>query len=518
MANAIVPITAGTGTDIQAFENLVAGVSVKTQAMALVDQSGAPIGTASNALLTTDPDVTSAGTITTTDSSGVTAPAGDGTFRTGTSSATSYVTVKAPGGDSAWVAAITGTWTGTLYYEGSPDSTNGIDGNWININGRMIGIVNTVLGGNAVANGMYRGNTSGLTYFRVRAVGAFTGSAAVRLNISGGTGATFLNASIPAGSNAIGSVSPTQPAVVTGTITSATSVVTVPCVGMGIASVAMTGPTFANVTVVFEGTLDGTTWFRLTGMQPENREIRDGFYGQNGGSLNLIDIPLGSYLQFRVRATTYTSGTANIAVSLRSIAYNPYTVALCAGAIPAGAGVFTNPVMVGGSDGTNARYLSMVAKGAQGAFAVSSQDLKDAGRTRVSIVFQAVAPATADTLLSLVKVANGVAAAGVTSIGVTAGKVLRITAVSFSIKANAAAAAFATMTLRGNPTGATVIGSPSEMRLDLGNTAAVVGASDKVEAIIPDGMEWSGAQTLGISLAAQAVTNIMSISLHGFEY
>ena len=171
-----------------------------------------------------------------------------------------------------------------------------------------------------------------------------------------------------------------------------------------------------------------------------------------------------------------------------------------------------------GYNGTSWDRVRLSAKGVQATTALATQDLKDSGRARVSITFMAVAPAVADTLLSLVKVTNGVAAAGATSIGVAAGKTLSISSITFSIKANAAAAAFATLTFRQNPAGATAIGSIAECRVDVGNTAATIGASDKVEVLFPDGMEFSGTQTLGISLAAQATTNIISISINGFEY
>lgn len=141
----------------------------------------------------------------------------------------------------------------------------------------------------------------------------------------------------------------------------------------------------------------------------------------------------------------------------------------------------------------------------------------DANRTRVVIKFEAVAPATADTLLSLVKQTGGVDAGGATSIGVTVNKVLRIHGVSFSLKANAAAAAFGTLTLRQNPAGATVIGSPSWGRFDVGNTEAVAGAARTYYADVEE-HEFSGAATLGASLSAQAVTNVVSIALYGFEY
>ena len=139
-------------------------------------------------------------------------------------------------------------------------------------------------------------------------------------------------------------------------------------------------------------------------------------------------------------------------------------------------------------------------------------------RNRVEILFQAVAPATADTLLSMVKVTDGVAAGGATSIAVAAGKILRITGYEFSVQAGAAAAAFATLTLRQNPAGATLIGSQSFGRIDLGNTEAVVGAARAIQVPVPDGIEFEGANTLGCSLAAQAITNVISITLRGYEY
>ena len=138
--------------------------------------------------------------------------------------------------------------------------------------------------------------------------------------------------------------------------------------------------------------------------------------------------------------------------------------------------------------------------------------------SRVTITFMAVAPAVADTLLSLVKSKNGVAAAGATSIKASAGYVLRITNVIFGLRAGAAAAANAVLTLRQNPSGATVIGSNIEMRMNLGNTAASIGSALNADVGIEDGLEITGNQSIGISLAAQAVTNVISITLLGYEY
>jgi hypothetical protein len=138
-------------------------------------------------------------------------------------------------------------------------------------------------------------------------------------------------------------------------------------------------------------------------------------------------------------------------------------------------------------------------------------------KSRIVFKFHAVAPATADTLLTLTKNANGTETTG-TSFGVTAGKRLRITSVVFCVQANAAAAAFGTLNLRHNPSGATVLASPSILRVDVGHTEALAGGARAVAVPIPDGIEFKGTETIGASLIAQAVTNIVSIELIGYEY
>ncbi len=139
-------------------------------------------------------------------------------------------------------------------------------------------------------------------------------------------------------------------------------------------------------------------------------------------------------------------------------------------------------------------------------------------RTRFECLFNAAAPATAETLLTVIPVRDGVAGGGVTSVAVTAGKTLRLISIEFGLAANAAAAAFGTLRLRSNPSGATVIGSQLVGEWPVGNTEAAVGGARSIVVPLHDGLEFSGANTLGCSLSAQAVTNIISIALRGFEY
>ncbi len=150
-------------------------------------------------------DQITSGIITISDSV-VSAPVGDGTFRSGTSTVGSYLTASNPGGISALDIQLSGTISGIYYFEASLDSTTGIDGNWINLNCRQTGIINTSLSGNSTTAGVFRGNASGFKWVRVRNIGGVALNTTIKLNLTQGTGSVFLNASIPSGTNIIGGV------------------------------------------------------------------------------------------------------------------------------------------------------------------------------------------------------------------------------------------------------------------------------------------------------------------------
>ncbi len=159
-----------------------------------------------------------------------------------------------------------------------------------------------------------------------------------------------------------------------------------------------------------------------------------------------------------------------------------------------------------------------LTKGTQGTTGLSVQDLKDAGRSAVTIVFNTAAPVVAETLVSAVKTTASVAVAGSQSIAVASGKTLRITNIVLSIRTTTAANPWASLQIRSNPTGATVIGSPSLFRIETGGTAAVIGNTGMISMPVFDGYEFTGTQTLGITLANNVTTNIASVTLIGYEY
>jgi hypothetical protein len=163
-----------------------------------------------------DPDTVASGSITTTDLV-VPAPAGAGAFVTaGTPTAGSYVAVQCPGGDSSWAVAIlpTGLTTCSLYFEISLDSTNGADGRWMSVTGVQLGYAFTGaakyvnVATQPQAPGVYVGNTSGAAWFRIRSVGTLSTTATITIRCSVGANMVGLNAPLPPGVNAIGSLSP----------------------------------------------------------------------------------------------------------------------------------------------------------------------------------------------------------------------------------------------------------------------------------------------------------------------
>jgi hypothetical protein len=147
-----------------------------------------------------------AGTITASDTA-LAAPAHDGALLTGTPSVNSYFAAPCTNTLSTWVVEIAGTLGGaTFYFEGSTGSTDGADGAWVSLTSLQRGLTDSPLSFFATSEGEYTGNSTGLSYFRVRAVGGVGVNVTVSVNYSRGAIAVNFNAPIPTGTNIIGNV------------------------------------------------------------------------------------------------------------------------------------------------------------------------------------------------------------------------------------------------------------------------------------------------------------------------
>lgn len=115
------------------------------------------------------------------------------------------VTVSALQGVSGVAVQITGTWTGTVTFEGSVDGTNFFTISMFVYTGSTGVPVTT-----ATANGQWQGDIAGCTSFRVRCSVTGTGTIVVSIRATDGTGFVGLETPIPAGTNIIGALSANQ--------------------------------------------------------------------------------------------------------------------------------------------------------------------------------------------------------------------------------------------------------------------------------------------------------------------
>jgi hypothetical protein len=182
----------------------VSNVAIKAASTAAVSTDAAIVVSLSpNSPAPSPANASVLGTLSATDAA-VAAPIGDGTLVSGASTVGSVVAIIIPDGAQAWTLLIKGYVSGAIYTEASNNSTNGTDGDWVEVKGRRtgtaVGIESVVY--TMVANGYYRGNAAGFKYIRARLIGG-TGPT-IQWMLSNGQGATFLNSGIPAGSSILG--------------------------------------------------------------------------------------------------------------------------------------------------------------------------------------------------------------------------------------------------------------------------------------------------------------------------
>jgi hypothetical protein len=185
------------------------------------------------------------------------------------------------------------------------------------------------------------------------------------------------------------------------------------------------------------------------------------------------------------------------------------TVAVSAASLPLPAGA-----------ATAANQTTPVAKGTQGTTANPTQDLKDAGRTQVTLYVDAIAGITTEALATLSITKGGAAQTAATSYTVTAGKTLRLQAMTCSASTTGSTTAgYCKVRVRQ----AATVAATSPIILSAVTTyAGVAYYAVPTSLDIPDGLEIAGGQQVGIShLDSQLYTGGstgVSICLIGYEY
>lgn len=454
------------------------------------------------------------------------------TTASGNITAISQSVALALNGKSGAAIQITGTWVGTLQFEGTVDGTN-----WVTVNGVYAGA--SAPGATTTVNGIVRLTPSGLAQLRITSTAWTSGTAVISIRASDATGGTFINQSLTAGTNIIGKVGIDQ------TTPGTTNLVSIGTNGTVALNAAI--PTGANVigAVTQSGTWNVGTITTLPSLVAGAAVIGALTANQsvNVSQINAVAPLMGNGITgtgsqrvtiasdntaFAVNATLQTG--ANV---IGSLAANQSTniaqmggVAVTMGSGVTGTGVqrvvlATDVALPAGTNSIGTTPGPALTKGTQGTVGHSTQDLKDGGRAIVNAAtaIAGVTCVTTEALLSLNISRDGAATAAATSHAVTSGKRWRITGVSASMRSTGATVLSARVALRMNPAGAATATSPVIAILSMTQQAAALAeAGDSVDLMFPDGIEVSGTMQVGLSQVCSAITGVVYASLIGYEY
>lgn len=161
-----------------------------------------------------------------------------------------------------------------------------------------------------------------------------------------------------------------------------------------------------------------------------------------------------------------------------------------------------------------------VAKGTQGAAAVTTQDFKDAGRSKVILTLTKALAITTEALVTLTQKKGDATTTTGTFYTVTAGKTLRLQSMFISITSAAASISSLAVRLREGASGGGAVTVTSDIiaELEVSNPAAAIAASGQSWFIFPDGLELAGGQQIGVSELSNLATGSVTIVVVGYEY
>jgi hypothetical protein len=168
-----------------------------------------------------------------------------------------------------------------------------------------------------------------------------------------------------------------------------------------------------------------------------------------------------------------------------------------------------------------------ITKGTQGSTGVTTQDLKDAGRSAILAYAQAIAGAASETIISTFAVSKAFgapSAATVTSLPnttVTSGKTFRIQSIIVSFVSTTTTANSTKIGIRVNTGGAGAIGSSLVFvfpRIAWPSATFIANEAQTVVLQIPDGLEIPAGAGIAITHTEAAANGTIDVSVIGYEY
>lgn len=238
--------------------------------------------------------------------------------------------------------------------------------------------------------------------------------------------------------------------------------------------ITVSGTYGANTIVLFEASDDGgTQWYRV-GMQREDSGTPESQATLAANTNYSWAGYIGGFNRFRVRCSTFVSGSVAVRITPTADAVDP---------------------VIGAISRTPTR------------------------NQKVFIATNVAYAGTTEALTSLTPVTDGVAAAAATAFTVTTGKTFRIQTISLAFYNGAATALIANALLRANTAGAVTTTSQTLWQYRLSFTAAV-GHSVYHVAEFPDGLELTPGTSWGISnvFSALSAGSFINAVVVGYEY
>lgn len=371
------------------------------------------------------------------------------------------------------------------------------------------------------------------------------------------TGAVTLSGSLPAGTNNVGSFTLANASIaVTGPLTDAqlratavpvsgtfwpaiqpVSLSTLPALVAGSAnigsvtvansSLAVTGAFFQATQPVSVASMPSTpvtgTFWQAT--QPVSLATAPALVASsaNIGSVTLANASVAVTAAALPLPSGASTETTLSSLNGKVTAVNTGAVTISA-ALPAGAANIGSVTIAGtpavAQSGTWTATPTTLTKGTQGAAGYTTQDLKDAGRTNVSITAEAFAGAAAEALITTTQSKAFATATTGTSYTVTAAKTLRLQSLTITLISTTTTANTSRIRLRVNPGGAAIITSPIVFTARVGWPTAtfIANEAQTVNVQIPDGIEVPAGGGVALTHIEAAANGTVDVSLQGFEY
>ena len=158
-----------------------------------------------------------------------------------------------------------------------------------------------------------------------------------------------------------------------------------------------------------------------------------------------------------------------------------------------------------------------LTKGTQGTTGVSVQNLRDAGRVYKVFYLDNIAGITSEALATT-NINSGGTLSTSTSYSVTAGKTLRLTAISGTIKDTSTTAAYGRIRVRSAGTVNATSGIVMALDINTPLGTSLAGGGTNVSYEVPDGIEIAASQQIGITHIENSASASTSVIVTGFEY